>query len=109
VYFCSIARLSSGIAQCFDTGCRHVEVWVLQENNEVGDRIGESGEEGGAKFRVIEFPDRGGGFGADGRVGVVGEGATKGIPDGLPILPRRIAECLKNLNWQSGAHLWRMV
>jgi hypothetical protein len=56
----------------------------------------------------VEFLDRGGGFGAGGRVGVVGEDATKG-PDGLSILPRRIAECLKNRNWQSGAHLWWMV
>jgi hypothetical protein len=33
----------------------------------------------------VEFADRGGGFGADGGVGVVGEGATKGVPDGLSI------------------------
>jgi hypothetical protein len=34
---------------------------------------------------VFDFPDRGGSFGADGGVKVVGEGATKGVPDGLLI------------------------
>jgi hypothetical protein len=36
------------------------------------------------RCRVVEA-DRGGGLGADGGIRVVGEGATKGVPDGLSI------------------------
>jgi hypothetical protein len=41
-----------------------------------GGFVGESGEESGAKFRVVEFPDRGGGFGSDVGIRVVGTAST---------------------------------
>jgi hypothetical protein len=38
---------------------------------------GECGEEGGAKFGVVDFLDRGGGFGADVGIRVVGRASTE--------------------------------